>query len=86
MRFAELCTLLTGQPLLDEIRQLLELKMQSGEADSSATSSWQAIPAFIEAEINQAQNWPGATQEKLSSEPLDTFLREAVLHFSAQLI
>jgi len=83
MRFAELCTLITGQPLLDEIRQLLELKMQSTEADRCQTSSWQAIPAFIEEAIKQAQNWQGSAPEKASSEPLDTFLHEAVLHFSA---
>jgi len=84
MRFAELTSALLDEgALLDEIRTLLALKMQSGEAQSAPAGSWPAISAFIEQELEQAERWQSDTPEKLKSEPLDVFLHEAVLHASA---
>jgi len=82
MRFAELCELISDPTLLEEIRQLLKLKMQSGEADSSRVANWQAIPAFIEEELQQAQHWQADRPSPQSAEPLDAFLCETVLHYA----
>jgi len=72
---------LSESPLLDEIRKLLDLKMQSGEAHNSSTSaSWPVITAFIEEELEAAQSWQADKLQKLGSEPLDTLLHEAVLY------
>jgi len=82
MRFAELCELISEPTLLEEIRQLLKLKMQSGEADSSRIANWQAISAFIEEELQQAQRWQADRPSPQSAEPLDAFLYETVLHYA----
>jgi len=84
MRFAELTSALMEEgALLDEIRKLLALKMQSGEAQSTQAGHWPAITAFIEQELARAEHWQADRSEKRSSEPLDAFLHEAVLHASA---
>lgn len=82
MRFAELATaLLSDAALLDELNALLEKKMRAGEAATSAP--WPGVQAFLEKELADAMNFaPAPSGDKVPATAANTYLREAVMHFS----
>jgi predicted nucleotidyltransferase len=82
MRFAELATkTLTEQALIDEINALLEVKMRAGE--SATSPRWVGIHDFIERELSIALEHTFDKQPRADVQPLDQYLHDAVLHFSA---
>jgi len=83
MRFAELASQMIDDPaLIDDINALLEIKMRVSESEIDSGPRRNRILDFIESELEQAQDYCPQLTKKMSTAPLDTFLYEAVLHFS----
>lgn len=82
MRFAELAqATVPDRALLDEINALLAVKMRAGEAATSPR--WVGLHDFIERELAVATAHPISESHRADSRPLDQYLHEAVLQFSA---
>lgn len=81
MRFADLVTALVHDPiLLDEINDLLAIKMRSGEAEYGERRPH--IHEFIAAELAAAERNSSYKKPEGSAAMLDAFLMETVLAFS----
>ena len=78
---AELATrLLTDADLPGELNALLDKKMLTGEAKTSAP--WKGIHAFLKAELAEAMRYvPAQTGDKVPADAVNAFLKDAVLHF-----
>jgi predicted nucleotidyltransferase len=78
MRFADLAQGMLDDPdLIDEINQLLEVKMRAGEAATSLR--WEGIHAFLSSELEVAQaNAPPAAVRRPATQELDELLRTCV--------
>ncbi len=77
MRFAELAeATVADAAMLGEFNRLLEVKMRSGEAATSPR--WEAVHAFIEAELLALQAGIPATEAVRPQVPLDDFFCRTV--------
>jgi len=80
MRFADLAErLVSDQTLLDEINQLLEIKMQSGEREYSPR--WEKIHHFIESQLATDHTSFDYKKPDGSASELDALLMRAVTQF-----
>lgn len=78
MRFAALAeATLEDRVLLDEINQLLEVKMRAGEAATSPR--WVGIHDFIERELDEAEKKVVVDASRPDTTMLDTFLAGTVM-------